>query len=59
MRMSKGGKPGDDGRKEILVSLPAEIAERLLSFCREQKVSPDQVVERALEDYFREGDMSH
>lgn len=59
MNVSKGDPPGNGGREEITVSLPAEIAERLSSFCREKKIPPDRVVERALADYFREGDMSH
>jgi len=59
MKVAKGGTPENGAREQITVSLPAEIAGRLSSFCREMKVSPDQVVERALADYFREGDMSH
>ncbi|GAB4370951.1 MAG: hypothetical protein Kow00128_18450 [Deltaproteobacteria bacterium] len=52
--------PGGGGRRErITVSLPEEIAGRLAEFCREKKVPPDRVVERALIEYFREGDMSH
>jgi predicted transcriptional regulator len=43
----------------VTVSLPAEMIERLKDFCREYKVTPEMVVERALADYFREGDMSH
>jgi hypothetical protein len=39
--------------------LPAELHQTLAEFCREQKVSRDLVVERALTEYFREGDMSH
>lgn len=54
-----GGTPEQGGRERITVSLPAEIAKRLSAFCREKSVSPDRVVERALADYFREGDMSH
>ena len=59
MKESKGGSPDRGKRERITVSLPAEIAAQLSSFCREKEVSPDRVVERALADYFREGDMSH
>ena len=52
-------KRGNDGRERISVSLPAELAETLRSFCRDKRVAPDLVVERALAEYFREGDMSH
>lgn len=47
------------GRVRVSVMLPAEMGKRLAEFCREMNVSPDLVVERALADYFREGDMSH
>jgi predicted transcriptional regulator len=59
--MSEGRKRsrGNGERETITVSLPPEIVERLAAFCREMKVSPDRVVERALADYFREGDVSH
>lgn len=59
--MKKAGEGGGkkDRREKITVSLPVELFEKLSDFCREQKVSPDLVVERALLDYFREGDMSH
>ena len=59
MKESRGKPPEQDRREPITVSLPVEIAVQLASFCREQKVSPDRVVARALADYFREGDMSH
>jgi hypothetical protein len=39
--------------------LPVVLLDRLREFCREYRVTPDMVVERALADYFREGDMSH
>ncbi len=59
--MSGPGRQGEGerGRRPVTVSLPAELCERLSAFCREYKVPPDLVVERALEDYFREGDISH
>ena len=54
---------GDDRkgrpREPLTVTLPVEVLDRLKAFCREYGVTPDQVVERALEEYFREGDMSH
>lgn len=59
--MSEGGcgKKPERGRKEVTVTLPAELHQTLAEFCREQKVPRDLVVERALTEYFREGDMSH
>jgi hypothetical protein len=59
--MSEPGRKGEGerGREQVIVMLPAELCEKLSDFCREWKVSPDLVVERALTDYFREGDMSH
>ncbi|MBI5574876.1 MAG: hypothetical protein HY896_00760 [Deltaproteobacteria bacterium] len=52
-------KAGNGRREQITVSIPAELAETLREFCRDKKVQADIVVERALEEYFREGDMSH
>jgi hypothetical protein len=57
-------EPGGKGeanlrRGQVTVTLPVELHEKLLDFCREMRVSPDLVVERALTDYFREGDVSH
>ena len=59
--MSEGERRGDANarREQVIVSLPSALHGKLLEFCREKKVSPDLVVERALADYFREGDMSH
>lgn len=59
--MSEGGRRGDAKarREQVTVSLPSDLHGKLLEFCREKEVSPDLVVERALADYFREGDMSH
>ena len=54
-----GGQRQERARKEVTVTLPAELHQTLAAFCREQKVSRDLVVERALTEYFREGDMSH
>jgi len=52
-------KRGNGRREPVTVTLPAELVDQLKDFCREYRVTPDQVVERALADYFREGDMSH
>jgi metal-responsive CopG/Arc/MetJ family transcriptional regulator len=59
--MSKegGGKNPAGGRMQVTVTLPAELHQTLAEFCREKKVSRDEVMERALTEYFREGDMSH
>jgi len=54
-----GGNNQERDRKEVTVFLPAELHQTLAEFCREQNVSRDLVVERALTEYFREGDMSH
>jgi hypothetical protein len=59
MTGQRQGKRGDGGRERITVSIPAELAETLKEFCRDKRVTPDLVVERALAEYFREGDMSH
>jgi len=59
MTGGRQGKRGNGGREQITVSLPAELAETLRSFCRDKRVTPELVVERALAEYFREGDMSH
>ncbi len=59
--MSDTGMRGEEKgtREPVTVNLPSELREKLSAFCREHGVSPDLVVERALADYFREGDMSH
>ncbi len=59
MKRENGGTKTEDGRREVSVTLSEEIASRLESFCREKNVAADRVVERALIEYFREGDMSH
>lgn len=54
------GKPkGNDGRRDITVSIPADLVEQLEAFCKEKNVAAGRVVERALIEYFREGEMSH
>jgi hypothetical protein len=53
---------GSDGRGErgpVTVLLPKETVDRLMQYCIDHRVTPDEVVERALLEYFREGDMSH
>ncbi len=57
--MSQRRGTGNGGRDELTVTLPVEIIERLRAFCHDLRVSPDTVVERALIEYFREGDVSH
>jgi hypothetical protein len=53
------GAKGNGQRETVTVTLPSGMVDQLKDFCREYKVTADQVVERALADYFREGDMSH
>lgn len=53
------GKKGNGGREPLAVTLPAALVDQLREFCRECRVTPDMVVERALVEYFREGEMSH
>jgi len=50
---------GNGEREPVTVTLPAGLVDRLKEFCREYRVTQDMVVERALVEYFREGDMSH
>jgi len=59
--MSAGAKrKGGNGEREpVTVTLPGALLDQLREFCREYRVTPDLVVERALAEYFREGDMSH
>ena len=59
MSGERKGKPGNGGREQVTISLPAELVDTLREFCRDKKVLPDIVVERALAEYFREGDISH
>jgi len=54
-----GGKKGNGQREPVTVALPAELIDQLKEFCRQYRVTPEIVVERALVEYFREGDMSH
>ncbi len=61
MNGKAGGGKGDGERETVSVTLmlPVELAEQLKEFCRNYLVTRDIVVERALVEYFREGDMSH
>ena len=56
-----GGEKGNGGREPIpvTVTLPSALVDQLKEFCRNCRVTRDVVVERALVEYFREGDMSH
>jgi hypothetical protein len=55
------GEKGNGEREAVpvTVTLPAPLADQLKEFCRTYRVTRDIVVERALIEYFREGDMSH
>ena len=55
------GEKGNVEREQVsvTVTLPAALADQLKEFCRNCRVTRDLVVERALIEYFREGDMSH
>ena len=56
-----GGKQGNGEREpvSVTVTLPSALVDQLKEFCRNCRVTRDVVVERALVEYFREGDMSH
>ena len=56
------GREKGNGEREpvsLTVTLPAALVDQLKEFCRNCRVTQDIVVERALGEYFREGDMSH
>ena len=58
----KTGREKGNGERDpvpVTVTLPAALADQLMEFCRNYRVTRDIVVERALIEYFREGDMSH
>jgi hypothetical protein len=59
--MRESGRKGQATRQreKVAITLPVELHAKLFEFCREKKVSPDLVVERALTEYFHEGDVSH
>ena len=56
-----GGEKGNAERDpELLtVTLPSALVDQLKEFCRNCRVPRDIVIERALVEYFREGEMSH
>lgn len=56
-----GGEKGNGEREpvSVTVTLPSALVDQLTEFCRNCRVPRDIVVERALAEYFREGDMSH
>ena len=56
-----GGEKGNGEREpvSVTVTLPAALVDQLKEFCRNCRVTRDIAVERALVEYFREGDMSH
>ena len=56
-----GGEKGSGDREPVpvTVTLPAALVDQLKEFCRNCRVTRDIAVERALVEYFREGDMSH
>ena len=61
MRGKTGGEM-ENGEREpvsVTVTLPSALVDQLKEFCRNCRVTRDIVVERALVEYFREGDMSH
>jgi hypothetical protein len=59
MSTTRKSEKDRNGRRDVTVSLSADIVETLQTFCREKSVPPDIVVERALIEYFREGEMCH
>ncbi len=61
MSWKTGGKKGNGEREpvSVTVTLPSALVDQLKDFCRNCRVPRDIVVERALVEYFREGDMSH
>ena len=57
---AKASKTKGNGEREpVTVTLPAGLVDQMKEFCREYRGTPDMVGERALAEYFREGDMSH
>lgn len=61
MSGTTGGGKGIEKKEPVAVTvtLPAALVDQLKEFCRNCRVTRDIVVERALVEYFREGDMSH
>jgi len=61
MSEKAGGKQGNGEREpvSVTVTLPSALVDQLKEFCHNCRVTRDIVVERALVEYFREGEMSH
>ena len=59
MSAMAAGSDEQGERRPLTVVLPWETVDRLTQYCLDYRVTPDEVVERALTEYFREGDMSH
>ena len=59
MNAGTKGRKGNGEREPITLMMPGALLDQLKDFCREYRVTPELVVERALIEYFREGDMSH
>jgi len=59
MSATAAGSDGQGERGPVTVLLPQETVDRLTQYCLDYRVTPDEVVERALLEYFRVGDMSH
>jgi len=59
MSEERTGRKESGVREPITVLLPKELLSTLYQFCKDYRVMPERVVERALVEYFREGDMSH
>ena len=58
-KKNRGTGNGEREPVSVTVTLPAALVDQLKEFCRNCRVTQDIVVERALGEYFREGDMSH
>ena len=58
-KKNEGMGNGEREPVPVTVTLPAALADQLKEFCRNCRVTRDIVVERALVEYFREGEMSH
>jgi D-hexose-6-phosphate mutarotase len=59
MPADKWDNGGSGERLPVTVVLRRETADRLKQFCADHHVTPDAVAERALEEYFRVGDLGH
>lgn len=59
MSAMEAGSDGQGERGPLTVRLPPVTIDRLRQYCLDRHVTPDEVVDRALLEYFRVGDMSH